>query len=598
MKNTKLMGVASMIAVAALGLSACAGSSSNPGTGGGSGASGGSSSGGTTKASFNAALNAVYNPSTKTGGVLKFADDAQPDSTDPGDTYYGYMWDFIRLYGRALTMFKPVPGKASSELVGDLAEGKGTSPDKGKTWTYKLRSGLKFEDGTPITSKDVKYAVERQYDKTVFPDGPTYLNDMLNWPAGYKGVYQSKGVNTDSAITTPDDLTITFHLKSAFSGFDYVAMTPQVIPVEQAKDTGAKYKEHPISSGPYMFKAGSYVEGKGYTLVRNPNWSKATDPNRPALVDEIDMQFNQNAEDIDNRIIAGDLDVHVTGTGVTSATQSRVLTTPDLKARADNPTIARLWYVSIPSTVKPFDNKDCRIAVQYAMDRTSYQTAYGGQFTGGQLATTLLPPMIPGYQKFDLYPTPGNKGDVAKAKEYLGKCGQPNGFTTNMGYRAERPKEKAVAEAFQQALAKVGITVNLKGYPKKDYFSTYCGNPPYVVKYDLGLCVNGWGADWNDGYGFLAQIVDSRVIRDTGGSSNISVRNPAVDKLLDQAQNELDVSKRNAIWGQIDKMVMEDATIYPGVYANALLLRGKNLTNVFINQQFGYYDYVALGKSS
>ncbi len=597
MKNTKLMGAASMIAVAALGLSACAGSSSNPGTGG-SGASGGSSSGGTTKASFNAALNAVYNPSTKTGGTLKFADDAQPDSTDPGDTYYGYMWDFIRLYGRSLTMFKVVPGQASSELVGDLATGKGTSPDQGKTWTYKLRSGLKFEDGTPITSKDVKYAVERQYDKTVFPDGPTYLNDMLNWPAGYKGVYQSKGVNTDSAITTPDDLTITFHLKSAFSGFDYVAMTPQVMPVEQAKDTGAKYKEHPISSGPYMFKPGSYVEGKGYTLVRNPNWSKATDPNRPALVDEIDMQFNQNAEDIDNRIIAGDLDVHVTGTGVTSATQSRVLTTPDLKARADNPTIARLWYVSIPSTVKPFDNKDCRIAVQYAMDRTSYQTAYGGQFTGGQMATTLLPPIIPGYQKFDLYPTPGNKGDVAKAKAELAKCGKPNGFTTNMGYRAERPKEKAVAEAFQQALAKVGITVNLKGYPKKDYFSTYCGNPPYVVKNDLGLCVNGWGADWNDGYGFLAQIVDSRVIRDTGGSSNISVRNPAVDKLLDQAQNELDVSKRNAIWGQIDKMVMEDATIYPGVYAKALLLRGKNLTNVFINQQFGYYDYVALGKSS
>ena len=590
MKNSKLMGVVSLIAAGALGLSACAGSSSNPTTGG--------SSGGSTKAAFNAALNAVYNPSTKAGGTLKFADDAQPDSTDPGDTYYGYMWDFIRLYGRSLTMFKVAPGLASAQLTGDLATGKGVSPDQGKTWTYHLRPGLKFEDGTPITSKDVKYAVERQYDKDIFPDGPTYLNDMLAWPAGYKGAYKSKGMNTDSAISTPDDLTITFHLKSAFSGFDYVVMTPQTIPVPEAKDTGAKYKEHPISSGPYMFEANSYVEGKGYNLVRNPNWSKATDPNRTALPDRIEMQFNQNAEDIDNRIIAGDLDVHVTGTGVTTATQARVLTTPDLKARADNPTIARLWYVSIPSTVKPFDNKDCRIAVQYAMDRTAYQTAYGGQFTGGQLATTLLPPMIPGYQKFDLYPTPGNAGDVTKAKAELTKCGKPNGFSTTMGYRAERPKEKAVAEAFQQSLAKVGINVTLKGFPKKDYFSTYCGNPPYVVKNNLGLCVNGWGADWNDGYGFLAQIVDSRVIRDSGGSSNISVRNPAVDKLLDQAQNELDVTKRNAIWGQIDKMVMEDATIYPGVYANALLLRGKNLTNVFINQQYGYYDYLSLGKSS
>jgi peptide/nickel transport system substrate-binding protein len=587
MNRTKLTGVVSLIAAAALGLSACAGSSNNPSTG--------SSSGGTTKAAFNAALDASYNPSTKAGGTIKYADDAQPDSTDPGDTYYGYMWDFVRLYGRALTMFKDVPGKGSAELVGDLAEGKGTTNDSGKTWTYKLRSGLKFEDGTPITSKDVKYAVERQYDKEVFPDGPTYLNDMLAWPAGYKGAYKSKGVNTDSAITTPDDQTITFHLKTAFSGFDYVVMTPQTIPVPQAKDTGAKYKEHPISSGPYKFE--TYTEGKGYALVRNDQWSKASDPNRPALPDRIEMQFNQNAEDIDNRIIAGDLDVHVTGTGVTSATQSRVLTSPDLKARADNPTIARLWYVSIPSTVKPFDNKDCRVAVQYAMDRTSYQTAYGGAFTGGELATTILPPIIPGYQKFDLYPTPGNKGDVNKAKEALTKCGKPSGFATTMGYRSERPKEKAVAEAFQQALAKVGITVTLKGFPKKDYFSTYCGNPPYVAKNNLGLCVNGWGADWNDGYGFLSQIVDSRVIRDTGGSSNISVRDPDVDKLLDQAQNELDVTKRNGIWGEIDKKVMEDATIYPGVYAKALLIRGKGLTNVWINQQFGYYDYLALGKS-
>lgn len=587
MNRTKLTGVVSLIAAAALGLSACAGSSNNPSTG--------SSSGGATKAAFNAALDASYNPSTKAGGTIKYADDAQPDSTDPGDTYYGYMWDFVRLYGRALTMFKVVPGKGSAELVGDLAEGKGTTNDSGKTWTYKLRSGVKFEDGTAITSKDVKYAVERQFDKEVFPDGPTYLNDMLAWPADYKGAYKSKGANTDSAITTPDDQTIVFHLKTAFSGFDYVVMTPQTIPVPQAKDTGAKYKEHPMSSGPYKFE--TYTEGKGYALVRNDQWNKASDPNRPALPDRIEMQFNQNAEDIDNRIIAGDLDVHVTGTGVTSATQSRVLTSPDLKARADNPTIARLWYVSIPSTVKPFDNKDCRVAVQYAMDRTSYQTAYGGAFTGGELATTLLPPIIPGYQKFDLYPTPGNKGDVNKAKEALTKCGKPTGFATTMGYRSERPKEKAVAEAFQQALAKVGITVTLKGFPKKDYFSTYCGNPPYVAKNNLGLCVNGWGADWNDGYGFLSQIVDSRVIRDTGGSSNISVRNPEVDKLLDQAQNELDVTKRNGIWGDIDKKVMEDATIYPGVYAKALLIRGKGLTNVWINQQFGYYDYLALGKS-
>ncbi len=115
-----------------------------------------------------------------------------------------------------------------------------------------------------------------------------------------------------------------------------------------------------------------------------------------------------------------------------------------------------------------------------------------------------------------------------------------DGFDTNIAYRAERPKEKATAEAFQQALDKVGIKVTLKPLPEGDYFSATCGNPSYVVKNNLGLCVNGWGADWNDGFGFLSQIVDSRVIRETGGSSNISVRIPEVDKMIDEAVVEQD----------------------------------------------------------
>ena len=571
----------------ALGLSACAGGTT-PKTGTGS-------AGSTVKDVFNAGLTTVFNPSEKKGGIIKLADEAAPDTLDPGETYYGYSWDFVRIYGRALTMFKPAPGKASAELVPDLAETLGVASDGGKTWTYKIRKGVKFEDGTVVKAADVKYAVLRSTDKATFPNGPAYFEAMLNMPKGYKGPYKSKGMNTDSAITTPDDSTIVFHLIAPFAGFDYLAQLPQTIPVPEAKDTGAKYKEHVISSGPYMFK--TYAADKSYTLVRNPNWDQATDPNRKALPDGYDVQLNVNAEDIDNRLISGDLDVAIAGTGLTAASQSKVLSDPTLKARTDNPTLSRLWYTSINPTVKPFDNIDCRKAIEYAMDRTSYQTAYGGAFSGGEIATTIMPPMIPGYQKYDLYPAgPDNKGDLAKAKESLAKCGQPNGFATNIAYRNERPKEKATAEAFQQALDRVGIKLTLKGYAKADYFSSYAGNPPFVKANNIGLALNGWGADWPDGFGFLSQIVDSRVIRETGGSSNTSVRIPEVDKLLDQAVNELNTAKRNAVWGQIDKRVMEEAVIFPGVYAKSLLMRGKNLTNVFVNESLGYYDYMALGK--
>ncbi len=232
----------------------------------------------------------------------------------------------------------------------------------------------------------------------------------------------------------------------------------------------------------------------------------------------------------------------------------------------------------------------------YAMDRTAYQTAYGGQFAGGDLATTILPPNIPGHADFDLYPNgPDHKGDLDAAKKSLEACGQPNGFQTNIAYRAERPKEKATAEAFQQALARVGIKLTLKPYPQGDYFAQYAGLPPYVVKNKLGLALNSWAADWPDGFGFLSQIVDSRVIRPTGGSSNTSVRIPGGRSDARQGPDRTRHGEAQPDWGEIDKRVMEEAVIYPGVYSKSLLVRSKNATNIFVTDAYGGYDYLGLG---
>jgi len=543
---------------------------------------------------YNAASTGVVNPSDAKGGTLKFANSGDWDTLDPGETYYAYSWNFARLYGRGLLMFKSAPGKDGNTLVPDLAEDLGQASDDGKTWTYKLRKGVKFEDGTEVTSKDVKYAVLRSVDKETFPNGPAYWEAILDLPEGYKGPYKSKDVNTDSAIETPDDSTIVFHTKKPFAAFDYLAEMPQTMPVPEAKDTGAKYRNSIVSTGPYKFA--DLKVGKSFSLVRNDQWDPATDPNRKALPDRIDVTINVNADDLDNRVVSGDLDVDIVGSGVQPAALSRVLQDPNLKEQADNPFGARLWYFSIAPTVPPLDNIECRKAVIYAMDQTAYQAAYGGAVAGGDLATTLLPPIIPGHTAYDLYPNgQDHKGDLEAAKKSLQACGQPNGFATNYAYRAERPREKALGEAIQQALGRVGIKVTLKPYPQGDYFSSYAGNPPYVVKNKLGLSANGWQADWPDGFGFLSQIVDSRVIRETGGSSNISVRLPEVDQMLDEALQELDTDKRNQMWGEIDKRVMEEAVIYPGLYSKSLLLRSKNATNIFVTDAFGMYDYVGMG---
>src|SRR5690242_11059286 len=278
MRSRRKVVVGALGAVAALVLAACGGG--NVASSGGSGSGGGGGA---------ADANGVHNPSTEKGGTLRFANSGDWDSLDPADTYYAYSWDFVRLYGRSLTMFKSAPGEQGATLVPDLAESLGTPSDDAKTWTYKLRTGVKFEDGTPVTSKDVKYAVERSLDKATFPNGPTYFNDFLD-TQGYTSPY--KDTTPDKlglkAIETPDDQTIIFHLVKPFSGFDYFAQQPSTIPVPRAKDTGSKYKEHVVSTGPYMFESNEL--GKQFTLKRNPNWDASTDPNRKALPDKITVQ--------------------------------------------------------------------------------------------------------------------------------------------------------------------------------------------------------------------------------------------------------------------------------------------------------------------
>ena len=152
------------------------------------------------------------------------------------------------------------------------------------------------------------------------------------------------------------------------------------------------------------------------------------------------------------------------------------------------------------------------------------------------------------------------------------------------------PRRAAEGEGDGRVAAAVagagGHQADLKPYPLADYLKLYAGKPDFAKANGLGLMVYGWGADWPDGYGFLAQIVDSRVIRATGGNSNLSVKDPAVDALLDKALTTTDTAAREQIWVDIDKKVMDDAFVLPGIWAKGLLYRPKNLTNVFITDGF------------
>jgi peptide/nickel transport system substrate-binding protein len=585
-KHPKMIVCTALLAAMALGVSAC-------GDSGGKGKGNGSSDGNQTA---NAALNSIVNPSDRQGGTVTMEESDVPDSLDPGNTYYGWVQNFSRLYARTLLTFKPAPGGDGLTVVPDLATGLGKASKDAKTWTYTLRDGVTFEDGTPVTSKDVKYAIERSnFAPEVMSNGPTYFKAYLQGGAAYRGPYKDKSAGGLAAIETPDDHTIVFHLAKPFADFDYLATFSQTAPVPRAKDTGATYVNHIVSTGPYKFA--SYQDGKGATLVRNPKWSKDTDPIRPALPDKVVIRFKVNPLTVDGNLLADNITVDAAGAGVQPQTQPKILGKPDVLAHSDNSIAGATSYMAMNLHVKPFDNPDCRKAVQWAIDKASVQAAGGGKVKG-DIATTLLPPSVNGYSEFDLYATKGHAGDVGKAKAALTACGHPDGFTTTLTARTDRPSEIAMATAIQASLKKAGIKVNIQTYPSGKYFSNYAGVPSYVHAHNIGLMMMAWGADWPTGFGFLDQIIDGTAIKPSGGNNLMELDDPVINKALSDAIADTDAAARTKAWGDIDRLTMRNASVVPLLYRKNLLLRPDSATNVTVTQAYlGMYDYLLMGSA-
>ncbi|MFD7665745.1 ABC transporter substrate-binding protein [Streptomyces sp. NPDC059788] len=559
-----------------------------------SGCSGKSSGSGSSEA--NAATKGIVNASDDKGGTLTYAMSDAPESFDPGNTYYAYVWNFSRLYARPLTTFKPGPGPKGNELAPDLAESLGKSSDDNKTWTYKIRKGLKYDDGKPITSKDVKYAVERSnFARDVLSLGPNYFQTYLkDNEGGYKGPYKDTGQEGLKSIETPDDQTIVFRLKQPFAEFDYLVSAPQTAPVPKARDKGADYTKNIASSGSYKFE--SYEEGKQVILVRNPNWSAATDPLRKQLPDKIVLKMKVAQSTIDKDLKAGNTHIDMAGRGVDAQTQAQLLTNSKDKGNTDNALGQRLSYVAINTKVAPFDKPECRKAVQYAIDKKAVQTALGGPIRG-DIASTVLPTDLAGYQKFDLYPQKynGDNLDLTEAKKQWQACGAGN-VSTTITARNDRQDEVDAATSVVGSLKKIGIDAKIQTYPSGKYFSDYAGVPEFTKKNNVGLMMMQWGSDYPTGFGYLNQIVNGKAIQKSGNSNISELDDEGINKLLDDAIATSDKAKREKDYAEIDKKTMEQAVIVPLTYFKILLYRSPKATNLVSTSAYsGEYDYINIG---
>lgn len=546
-----------------------------------------------------AAKGGVVNASTKRGGTLKFISKDDADSWDPQRSYLGFVWNFSRYYARQLVTYAPKPGKDGTELVPDLAEKKAEVTDGGKTYTYTLRAGITWEDGSPITSQDIKYGIERIWDQADIYGGPIFIQQALDPGRTYKGPYKdtSKDKLGLKAIQTPDDRTIVFELPKANGDFERMLATPSASPVKKSKDTKEKYQDDPFSSGPY--KVESYEPRTSLELVHNTAWKRSSDPIRTALPERITVNINSDEQANTKALFSGAYDLDLESSGLTESALAQATRSSDLSARLDSPSNGILLFAALPRSVKPLDNVHCRKAVLYAADRENMRTAAGGPQTG-DIAPHMLPPAIGGSDSsYDPYETLKRKGkpETDKAKAELKACGTSNGFSTTIAVRNNHPTDVDVAMSLQASLRKVGITTEIDQVDGT-HFSETTGAPEVVKKKGYGIVLYRWLADFPTGQSFLQPLADSRFILPTGNLNVAELDDPTIDDLFDTAIAEQDPAKAGSDYAQINRRISDSAAYLPLLFQKSVIWRGSRLTNVYTSEPWeGRYDYVSLGVS-
>ncbi|MGW7549450.1 ABC transporter substrate-binding protein [Streptomyces sp. NPDC054770] len=520
------------------------------------------------------------------GGTLTVLNSDPQTDFDPARLYTSGGGNVPSLVFRTLTTRNRANGAAGTKVVPDLATDTGRASKNATVWTYTLKKGLKYEDGTAITSADIKYGIERSFAPELSGGAP-YLRDWLVGAADYQGPYKDKkGL---SAIETPDDRTIVFHLNKPEGEFPFLATQTQFTPVPQAKDTGTKYEEHPISSGPYKVVKNEN-DGEHLILERNKYWSAAVDDQRKAYPDKIDVQSGLDSSVINQRLSASqgtDAAAVTTDTNLGPAELAKVTGDKELAARVGTGHFGYTNYIAFNPKVKPFDNPKVREAISYAVDRSSVVNAAGGSALA-EPATTFLPDQKSfGYTPYDLFPA-GATGNAAKAKELLKEAGYPNGLTVTLTHdNADNFKTSPeIATAIQDALKKAGITVKLQGLEDNNYSDTV-----HSVKTEPGFFLAAWGADWPSGGPFLAPIFDGRQIVKDGANFNASQLNDAsVNAEIDAINKLTDLDAAAKRWGALDKKIGAQALTVPLFHPVYKRLVGKDIKNVVISDWTGVLD--------
>ncbi|MFI9240421.1 ABC transporter substrate-binding protein [Streptomyces sp. NPDC053079] len=551
---------------------------------GATGCSGGKKSADGAKNPVAAHEGAVIGGTPQKGGTLTVLSNQDFTHLDPARNWVMSDMDFgTRLLYRTLVTYKAEPGAKGGQLAPDLATDLGTPSNDARTWTFHLKQGVTYEDGSPVTAQDVKYNVERSFSPDL-PGGADYAARYLAGAEGYRG--PAEGKHLDS-VRTPDDHTIVFELRKSFAEFPYATVMPTFAPVPKARDKGPQYDNRPFSSGPY--KIDSYDRNKKLVLVRNDKWDPKTDEVRKAYPDKLVVLMGLKANQIDDRMIASQGADASTVPWYALRPESAAKVLPDAKVRerllAESQNCTDM--VQMHTGRAPFDDVKVRRAVQYALDRDAVLTASGGPAFNDP-STAYMPATLFGGKQPDTLKVPA-AGDVEKAKQLLKEAGKPDGFSTKLTVSSG---DKGRAEAIQQSLAKAGIKVTIETVDPSAFYATI-GD----TKNRTDMVYTGWCPDYPSGSTFLPFVFDGRFIKDKGNSGNHSLfRDEATMKRMDEIAAMTDTKQAAQAWQQLDGEILAQAPTVPVLVRRWPLVLGTNIAGAYGHTSFGgQLDYATVG---